>query len=49
VRRGRPLLDPHNLGPGWLNFDFDAAFKRPVKLVNDAAMQALGSYRGGMM
>jgi polyphosphate glucokinase len=49
VLRGRPLLDPHNLGKGWVGFDFEGAFKRPVKVVNDAAMQALGSYRGGKM
>ena len=41
--------EPHNLGVGWLGFDFEAAFGRPVKLINDAAMQALGSYRGGKM
>ena len=49
VLRGRPVSDPVNLGPGWVGFDFDAAFGRPVKLVNDAAMQALGSYEGGRM
>jgi polyphosphate glucokinase len=49
VLRGRPVLDPHNLGQGWVGFDFGAAFKRPVKVVNDAAMQALGSYKGGKM
>src|SRR5437773_5345954 len=49
VRRGRPVLEPHNLGKGWVGFDFEAAFKCPVKLVNDAAMQALGSYNGGKM
>ena len=47
--RGRPVMEPHNLGRGWVSFDFEAAFKRPVKVVNDAAMQALGSYRGGKM
>lgn len=46
---GRPLTEPHNLGRGWVAFDFKKAFGRPVKLVNDAAMQALGSYRGGRM
>lgn len=46
---GRPVLEPHNLGPGWVGFDFAAAFKRPVKVVNDAAMQALGSYKRGKM
>jgi polyphosphate glucokinase len=46
---GQLILDPHNLGPGWVGFDFSAAFGVPVKLVNDAAMQALGSYKGGKM
>jgi polyphosphate glucokinase len=45
----RPTAEPHNLGSGWMGFDFAAAFKRPVKVINDAAMQALGSYRGGRM
>ncbi len=49
VVRNRPLAEPHNLGRGWMGFDFGAAFKRPVKVFNDAAMQALGSYRGGKM
>jgi len=49
VIRNRPLAEPHNLGRGWMGYDFKAAFKRPVKVVNDAAMQALGSYRGGKM
>jgi polyphosphate glucokinase len=49
VLRGKPLSDPHNLGPGWVGFDFESAFKHPVKVINDAAMQALGSYRGGRM
>ena len=49
VLHGKPVHDPHNLGPGWVGFDFEAAFGRPVKLVNDAAMQALGSYEGGKM
>jgi polyphosphate glucokinase len=49
VLRGRPVLEPHNLGKGWVGFDFEGAFKRPVKVVNDAAMQALGSYKGGKM
>ncbi len=46
---GRPLQDPHNLGDGWVQFDFEAAFGRPVKIINDAAMQAIGSYRSGRM
>ena len=49
VLRGKPVAEPHNLGSGWVGFDFEAAFGRPVKLVNDAAMQALGSYEGGRM
>lgn len=47
VLNGRPIMEPHNLGPGWVGFDFQKAFQLPVKLVNDAAMQALGSYKGG--
>src|SRR5215471_3317907 len=47
VLHGRPVLDPVNLAPGWVGFDFAAAFGCPVKVVNDAAMQALGSYEGG--
>jgi polyphosphate glucokinase len=49
VIRNRPLAEPHNLGRGWMGYDFKAAFKRPVKVVNDAAMQALGSYKGRKM
>jgi polyphosphate glucokinase len=49
VLRGRPVSEPHNLGRGWVGFDYQAAFGCPVKLVNDAAMQALGSYKGGKM
>lgn len=49
VLRGRPINDPYNLGPGWIGFDFEKAFGCPVKLMNDAAMQALGSYKGGRM
>src|SRR5271169_534887 len=49
VVHDRPLAEPHNLGKGWMGFDFAAAFKLPVKVINDAAMQALGSYRGGRM
>ena len=45
----RPLNEPHNLGKGWKGFDFTKAFGRPVKVVNDALMQALGSYEGGRM
>ena len=49
VLHGRPVLEPHNLGCGWVGFNFEAAFGCPVKLVNDATMQALGSYKGGKM
>jgi polyphosphate glucokinase len=49
VLRDRPVSEPWNLGTGWVGFDFASAFKRPVKVMNDAAMQALGSYRGGKM
>jgi polyphosphate glucokinase len=46
---GQPMTEPVNLGPGWMEFDFASAFGRPVKVINDAAMQALGSYQGGKM
>jgi polyphosphate glucokinase len=49
VCHNRPIAEPHNLGKGWVAFDYRAAFKRPVKIVNDAAMQALGSYQRGRM
>ena len=49
VLRGRPVVEPHNLAKGWVGFDYRAAFRRPVKIINDAAMQALGSYTGGAM
>ncbi|MGE5199261.1 MAG: ROK family protein, partial [Rhodospirillaceae bacterium] len=49
VRNGRITAEPVNLGKGWVGFSFRAAFRRPVRLVNDAVMQALGSYRGGTM
>jgi len=49
VVNGSPALEPRNLGPGWVAFDFEAAFQRGVKVINDAAMQALGSYEGGRM
>jgi polyphosphate glucokinase len=49
VLHNRPMADPHNLGPGWVGFNFSRAFGRPIKIINDAAMQALGSYRGGRM
>src|SRR3954449_4935969 len=47
VVRGRIVAEPENLGRGWFGFDFEKAFGRPVKLINDAAMQAMGSYEGG--
>src|SRR5262249_56628052 len=49
VLAGRPIGAPPNLGAGWVGFDFARSFRRPVKVVNDAAMQALGSYKGGKM
>jgi polyphosphate glucokinase len=49
VLRGRVAAEPYNLAPGWVGFNFAAAFGRPVKIINDAAMQALGSYQGGEM
>jgi predicted NBD/HSP70 family sugar kinase len=49
VIHGRIAADPHNLGSGWLGFDFRKAFAKPVRLINDAAMQAIGSYEGGRM
>jgi polyphosphate glucokinase len=49
VLAGRPIAEPRNLGRGWVGFNFERAFGCPVKVVNDAAMQALGSYQGGKM
>lgn len=49
VAHGTIVTEPHNLGRGWVGFDFAGAFGCPVKIINDAAMQALGSYRGGRM
>lgn len=49
VEDNRPSLDPFNLGKGWNGYDFTAAFGKPVRLVNDALMQAIGSYDGGRM
>ena len=49
VVHDRPLLDPHNLGHGWAGFDFREAFDCPTKVVNDAVMQAIGSYEGDRM
>jgi polyphosphate glucokinase len=49
VLRDHPVAEPHNLGKGWVGFDFEKAFGRPVRVVNDAEMQALGSYKHGKM
>ncbi len=49
VVHGKILTEPHNLGGGWVGFDFRAAFGRPTRVINDAAMQAIGSYEGGRM
>ena len=49
VVHGKPISEPHNLGPGWVGFDFKKALGCPVKIINDAAMQALGHYEGGRM
>ena len=49
VMHGRPVAEPHNLAPGWVGFNFEKAFGCPVRIINDAAMQALGSYKGGKM
>jgi len=49
VRKGRIMKDPKHLGKGWIGFNFNRALGAPVRLINDAAMQALGSYRGGRM
>lgn len=49
IIQGKIVLEPRNLGPGWVDFEFASAFGKPVKLINDAAMQALGAYEGGRM
>jgi polyphosphate glucokinase len=49
VSKGKPALEPWNLGRGWVRFDYKKAFRKPVRIINDAAMQALGSYDGGTM
>lgn len=49
VLHDRPVAEPHNLGKGWVGFDYETAFGCPVKVINDAAMQALGSYQGGKL
>jgi polyphosphate glucokinase len=49
VLRDKLQTEPHNLAPGWVGFDFEKAFGKPTRMLNDAAMQALGSYKGGRM
>jgi polyphosphate glucokinase len=49
VRGGKVIAEPVNLGDGWVGFDFEGAFGKPTKVVNDAVMQAIGSYEGGRM
>jgi len=49
VIHGKIMVEPHNLGRGWVGFDFQKAFGRPTRIINDAAMQAIGSYEGGRM
>ena len=49
IRNNKPVKNPVNLGPGWMDFDYDADFGVPVKIINDAAMQAVGSYKAGRM
>jgi polyphosphate glucokinase len=49
VVKGRPAREPHNLGKGWVRFDYEKALGKPVRIINDAAIQALGSYSGGTM
>ena len=49
VKDGQPADEPHNIGRGWVSFDYSGAFGKPVRILNDAVMQALGSYRGGRM
>jgi polyphosphate glucokinase len=49
VINGKPAVEPHNLSPGWVAFDYKRAFRCKVKIINDAAMQALGGYEGGRM
>lgn len=49
IKKGKIITEPHNLAQGWIGFDFEKAFKLPVKIINDAAMQALGSYKDGIL
>jgi polyphosphate glucokinase len=49
VLHGKPVVEPHNLAPGWVGFAFDKAFGKPVRIINDAALQAIGCYKTGRM
>jgi polyphosphate glucokinase len=49
VVHDRPLVEPHNLAPGWIDFSYQKAFGKPLRFINDAAMQALGGYKGGRL
>jgi polyphosphate glucokinase len=49
IRHNHPLAEPHNLAPGWIDFLYEKTFSKPIRFINDAAMQALGGYRGGRM
>lgn len=49
VNHDAPIMEPHNLSPGWIDFPYAEAFKKPYRFINDAAMQALGGYKGGRM
>ena len=49
VTHERPLAEPHNLAPGWIDFPYKKVFSKPIRFINDAAMQALGGYKGGRM
>jgi len=49
VTHERPLAEPHNLAPGWIDFPYQKVFGKPIRFINDAAMQALGGYKGGRM
>jgi polyphosphate glucokinase len=49
VLNGKPVVEPHNLGRGWVGFEYEKAFAKPVRIINDAALQALGSYKRGRM
>jgi polyphosphate glucokinase len=49
VTHDRPLAEPHNLAPGWIDYPYKKAFRKPIRFINDAAMQALGGFHGGRM